>query len=119
MATYRIARIDSDDNLVNGADTYAPEGPLTTFFATRRACGVIDSWASRVASYRTAEITSIERLPNTVGEADPQGTYAPVSARAHNPIESAPPAAYATGSSSSRPSSTKAPAMARGNALVA
>jgi hypothetical protein len=39
---------------------------MTTFFATRR--GVVDSWATRVASYRTAEILSVRRtLDEVVG----------------------------------------------------
>lgn len=117
MATFRILATDDDTHLVDGADTYAPEGPLTTFFATRRSSGVVDSWATRVASFRTLSIVSIER----VAAVSPtrQGTYAPVSANAHSPTDSAPPAAYTAGVKRSRPSSTSAPAMANGKALVA
>ncbi len=117
MATFRILATDDGVHLVDGADTYAPEGPLTTFFATRRSSGVVDSWATRVASFRTLSIASIERVAAV--SSDHHGTYAPVSASAHNPTESAPPAAYAAGVNRSLPSSTRAPAMASGKALVA
>ncbi len=116
MATFRILA-DDETHVIAGADTYAPEGPLTTFFATRRGSGMIDSWATRVASFRTAGIASIER---TV-ESRPvdHGTYAPVNASAHSATDTAPPAAYAAGVRRSRPSSTSAPATANGKALVA
>jgi len=117
MATFRILAVDDDTHLVDGADTYAPEGPLTTFFATRRGSGMIDSWATRVASFRTVGIASIERVAENP-PAD-QGTYAPVSASAQSPTDSAPPAAYAAGVRRSCLSSASAAAMANGNALVA
>lgn len=117
MTTFRILAVDDDAHVISGADTYAPEGPLTTFFATRRSSGVIDSWATRVASFRTVNIASIERVADSA--ATGHGTYAPVSANAHNPTDNAPPTAYTPGVRRSCPSSTMAPAMASGNALVA
>lgn len=119
MAAYLIQQTDDGSRIVSGADTYAPEGALTTFFATRGERGVVDSWAKRVASFRTAGIASIERVESASVSSADQGTYDPVSASAHNPTESAPPAAYAAGSRRSRPSSMSAAAMASGNALVA
>lgn len=116
MPSFRIQATDDVTHLVDGADTYAPEGPLTTFFATRRNSGMIDSWATRVASFRTAGIASIERV---VDPSERQGTNAPVSASAHNATEHAPPAAYAAGVRRSCCSNASAPATARGNALVA
>ena len=46
-------------DVVDHADTYQQEGPLTTFFQTRPGRAVIDCWARRVASYRTADIVRI------------------------------------------------------------
>lgn len=46
---------------VRGANAYQPEGPMTTFFSTGSSRGTIDSWSVRVASYRTADIVSIQR----------------------------------------------------------
>ncbi len=114
--TFRILATDATAHLVRGADTYAPEGPLTTFFATRRGAGMIDSWATRVASFRTTDIASIERV---AANEPAQGTNAPVSANAHSPTDSAPPTVYTAGVRRSCPSSTSAPAIASGNALVA
>lgn len=119
MTVYLIQHTDAEARLVEGADSYAPEGTLTTFFATRDGRGVVDSWSTRVASFRTAGIASIERVSATVTEGSDQGTYAPSSASVANPTESAPPAAYAAGPNSSRPSRITAAAIAKGNALVA
>ena len=46
---------------VTGATAYQPEGPLTTFFAANSSRGVIDSWATRVASFRTSDVVSVRR----------------------------------------------------------
>lgn len=135
MPTFLLCQTDDDNRLVEGADAYAPEGSLTTFFATRDGRGVIDSWATRIASFKTAQIASIERVLDreAATSAEPiyesvhgflqesivQGTYEPVSASAQNAIDSAPPMAYTAGSTRSRDSSANAAAMARGNALVA
>ena len=118
MATFRVLDHTGNAHLVPDADTYAPDGPLTTFYATRRSTGPIDSWSRRVASFRTADIVMIE-LVGQACSTDAQGTYAPERANAHRPIASAPPAAYTAGSARSRPSSVSAPATANGNALVA
>lgn len=60
MTYYEIRMGDRTVEQVDGADAYQQEGQMTTFFATRR--GVVDSWATRVASYRTSEIVSVRRL---------------------------------------------------------
>jgi hypothetical protein len=41
------------------ADGYVQEGVLTTFFQGRDGRAVLDSWAKRIASYRTADIIRI------------------------------------------------------------
>ena len=45
--------------LVEGADAYVQEGPLTTFFQGRDGRAVLDSWSRRLASFRTADIVSV------------------------------------------------------------
>lgn len=119
MAAYLVQHTDDVTRIVDGADAYAPEGVLTTFFATRDARGVIDSWAERVASFRTAGIVSIERLEALESSAPAQGTYAPINASAHSAIDKAPATAYTPGSTRSCPSMSPAPAIASGKALVA
>lgn len=51
---------------ISNATSYQPEGPLTTFFSTGSSRQTLDSWATRISSYRTADIVAIER---TVGAA--------------------------------------------------
>jgi hypothetical protein len=46
---------------VFGANAYVQEGPLTTFFHSGRSRAAIDSWAGRVASFKTTEIRRIIR----------------------------------------------------------
>ena len=46
---------------VLGANAYVQEGPLTTFFHSGRSRVAIDSWAERVASFKTTEIRRIIR----------------------------------------------------------
>lgn len=55
---------------VDGADTYELEGPLTTFFDTGGR-DYVDSWATRLISVRTAEISRIvPALTATATDAD-------------------------------------------------
>jgi hypothetical protein len=53
--------------LVSGADTYAQEGPMTTFFRTDGGRGRVDSWAVRVASIRTSELLLVRRRAAPAG----------------------------------------------------
>jgi hypothetical protein len=64
---YEIGLKDGKTDTVEDADSYQQEGPLTTFFQTRNGRPVIDCWARRVASYRTADIVCIraDRLART------------------------------------------------------
>lgn len=59
MASFEVRMGDRTVERVDGADAYQQEGQMTTFFATRR--GVVDSWATRIASYRTSEVLSVRR----------------------------------------------------------
>ena len=62
MAQFAIQLTKGETITIAEADTYQFEGPLTTFFSTGSSRQVIDSWSTRVASYRTADIVSIERF---------------------------------------------------------
>ena len=61
MALYAVTLLDETIDVVEGADAYQQEGPLTTFFAFTGGREVIDSWSRRLASYRTADIAAIRR----------------------------------------------------------
>ncbi len=66
MALFAVTLTDQTTDVVEGADAYQQEGPLTTFFAFRDNRHVIDSWSVRLASYRTADIAAIRRSAERV-----------------------------------------------------
>lgn len=51
---------------VEGADAYAPDGQMTTFYRCREGRETIDVWATRIASFRTADILRIRRVEAAV-----------------------------------------------------
>jgi hypothetical protein len=57
--SYQVLLSGDRSELVEGADAYVQEGPLTTFFQGRDGRAVLDSWSRRVASFRTADIVSV------------------------------------------------------------
>jgi hypothetical protein len=61
MALFAVTLTDQTIDVVEGADAYQQEGPMTTFFALGDDRRVIDSWSMRLASYRTADIAAIRR----------------------------------------------------------
>ena len=61
MATYQVT-FDGERYEEVEADTYLQEGPMTTFFQTRGAGAVVDSWSVRLASYRTSSLLGVRRL---------------------------------------------------------
>lgn len=65
MARFTVTLTDQTIDLVEGADAYQQEGPLTTFFAFTGDRRVIDSWSVRLASYRTSDISAIRRTVAT------------------------------------------------------
>ena len=65
MACYTLVRKDGEVELIEGADTYEQEGPLTTFFQVAPDRRVIDCWSVRLMSIRTTEIASIRREVST------------------------------------------------------
>ena len=65
MALFNVTLTDQTIEDIPGADAYQQEGPLTTFFALADDRSVIDSWSTRLASFRTADIVKVRRLQNT------------------------------------------------------
>jgi hypothetical protein len=50
---FQVTLSDETVELVEGADSYQQEGPMTTFFGTDGRRGAIDCWSVKVASFRT------------------------------------------------------------------
>lgn len=67
MAVYEVTLQDKTVERVEDADAYQQEGPMTTFFATRDGRPTIDCWATRLASFRTADVLVVRRLPAADG----------------------------------------------------
>ena len=66
MTAYEITLKDQARERIDGADAYAQEGQLTTFFRTASARQVVDCWSVRVASFRTNEIMAVRRIEDPV-----------------------------------------------------
>jgi hypothetical protein len=79
MTAYDITLKDQAHERIDGADAYAQEGQLTTFFRTASARQVIDCWSVRLASFRTAEIMAVRRIEDP---AELGGTPDPFSSEA-------------------------------------
>lgn len=84
MAQFEIVLRDRTTEVVRGADVYAQEGPMTTFFERDPGRSVIDCWSTRVASVRTADILLIRRADVTEttgggGQAGGKRSSAPLS----------------------------------------
>ncbi|HET9058540.1 MAG TPA: hypothetical protein VFN61_01360 [Acidimicrobiales bacterium] len=60
---YEVTLKGEHVELVRGADAYVQEGPLTTFFQGRDGRTVLDAWARRLASFRTADIVAVRWAP--------------------------------------------------------
>ena len=61
MPTFEVMLRDQSVVAVDGADAYQQEGPMTTFFRRGNGREVIDSWSTRVASFRTADLLAVRR----------------------------------------------------------
>ncbi len=59
MAAFTIELTNDRIEHVQRVDAYQQEGPLTTFFTVGADRLVIDSWSTRVASFRTADIVTV------------------------------------------------------------
>ncbi len=60
MACFEVTLRDRTVESVGDADAYQQEGPMTTFFRTDGRA-TVDSWSTRVASVRTADVLLIRR----------------------------------------------------------
>lgn len=58
---FEITLTDRTREVIEGADGYQMDGPLTTFFRNGEGRQVVDCWSTRVASFRTSEILIIRR----------------------------------------------------------
>ena len=66
MPTFEVILRDGAVLTVEGADAYQQEGPMTTFFRRGNGRDVIDSWSTRMASYRTADLMVVRRVEGAV-----------------------------------------------------
>jgi hypothetical protein len=66
MPTFEVMLRDRSVETVDGADAYQQEGPMTTFFRRRDGREVIDSWSTRIASFRTADLLAVRRYEAAV-----------------------------------------------------
>ncbi len=62
MPTFEVTLRDRTAESIVGADAYQQEGPMTTFFRRGDGRDVIDSWSTRVASFRTADLLVVRRF---------------------------------------------------------
>ncbi len=62
MSSYRITMKDRTTEQIDDADAYQQEGQMTTFFRTGSQRNVVDTWSTRVASFRTSEVIVIRRI---------------------------------------------------------
>jgi len=58
---FEVVLSDSETQVIRGANGYAQEGLLTTFFSSPRSRAQIDSRSERLGSFRTADIRRIVR----------------------------------------------------------
>ena len=59
---YLVQLANDVSEVIDGADAYQQEGPLTTFFRTAPGRAVVDCWSIRLASFRTADVRVIRLL---------------------------------------------------------
>jgi hypothetical protein len=70
MPTFEVILRDGTVDTVDGADAYQQEGPMTTFFRRGDGRDVIDSWSTRMASFRTADLMVVRRRDHHAGMRD-------------------------------------------------
>jgi hypothetical protein len=61
MAMFEITMTDRTTECLVEAEAYQQEGPMTTFFRSDGGRGTLDSWATRLASFRSADVLMIRR----------------------------------------------------------
>ena len=62
MPIYEVTMQDRAVEQITGADAYQQEGQMTTFFETAGHRQVVDTWSTRIASFRTSEVVIIRRV---------------------------------------------------------
>ena len=62
VTSYCITLQDRTTERIDDADAYQQEGQMTTFFRLGGGRRVVDTWSTRVASFRTSEVLAIRRL---------------------------------------------------------
>ncbi len=62
MDTFEITLSHDDEPHLVHADAYELEGPMTTFFSSETSHRCLDSWAVRIASFRSADVRMIRRV---------------------------------------------------------
>ena len=62
MVSHEITLKNERVERIEGADAYAQEGQLTTFFRTDPERRIIDRWSVRLASFRTSEVLGVRRV---------------------------------------------------------
>jgi hypothetical protein len=68
MPTFEVMLRDRSVMTVDGADAYQQEGPMTTFFRRGNGREVIDSWSTRIASFRTADLLAVRRCEAAIDQ---------------------------------------------------
>jgi hypothetical protein len=74
--TFEVTLADATVELVEGADSFQQEGPLTTFFGTDGRRRTLDCWSVKVASIRTDRIVKIRRRDPALGDVTAVRTFA-------------------------------------------
>jgi len=59
--SFEVILADDSMEVVEQADSYQQEGPLTTFFDNASRPGGLGAWSVKVASFRTEQILRIRR----------------------------------------------------------
>lgn len=62
MSSYRITLKDQTTEVIDDADAYQQEGQMTTFFQNGSGRQVVDTWSTRLASFKTSEVVAIRRV---------------------------------------------------------
>lgn len=65
MPMHEVTMKDGSIERIDGTDAYHQEGPMTTFFSIGSSRHIVDTWSTRIASFRTAEIVAVRRLPTS------------------------------------------------------
>ncbi|QXC62094.1 hypothetical protein KSP35_04600 [Aquihabitans sp. G128] len=76
MSSYQVTLKDRTTERIDGADAYQQEGQMTTFFQTGSGRNVVDTWSTRLASFRTSEVVIIRRLDAVPAELAAVGPFA-------------------------------------------